>query len=639
MKIHSGHSCLWAFRPFLVTVGASAVLLAWDYHVRNHGTTVVTAEVLLEGRPVVSVLGADYSISVGGRKLRNVGTPVGIGWKRLTISAPNADPIERGCFVWYGGKDLGTIELQRSRGRIQLEVMPPAPKYTLQGELGNFSSPVGFFPGIPAGEYSASSLYNEVLSPTHKVRVIGNQTTTIRINNPVGGIEIVSDREAPEFILEALVGNARWTGKLPFAQPYLRAGEYRLRARLGEYRIDRTVKVLPGETNRTVLEFVHGGVSITSEPAGATVTVDQVEKGTTPVVVGEIIPGERRVTLTKEGYDPVSVVVTVQGTNVATLNRTLVNTRYRVAMAEATEARSLRRYRAALKALNVALEAQPSDPAALAILSPTQAAAHREECAEWLERGDATKGELALNLAASIEPNAPEIQVFRSRIEKLKERQEEERLAEAKRQTRQVAERALQTARNLIRSDQFAGAQAAIQEARSLLPDDPGLPGVERELKEAQAAAETRRLENQIRMRRRELDNAMDELARADENIPSARLAWKTTKSPEEVKRACEPKDNKGLKMVEVVPRSKYLLTWRSGAFIPLLGGTYIRFAVAELAPQQTEIRANLYRKSVSGLVGTPASQASEDPDAAAIRSLETSLRTALGGDLSKIVP
>ena len=619
-----------AFRPFFFALAVSGALLAWDFHEKHVRTTVLTADVRMEGRPV----GSDFSLSVDGRKLAFVGLPVGIGWKKVIISAPDADPEERECFVWYGGKDLGAIDLRRSRGKVEFKVIPPAPKYTLRGELGDFTSPTGFFAGIPAGEYTAGFVYGDDLALSKSVRVIGNQTLTVRLTNAVGGIEIVSDRDGAEFTLEAISGRNRWGGRIPFSKPFLPSGAYRLLARLGEYRIDRTLNILPGLTNRTVLEFVYGGISVTSDPAGATVAVDQVEKGTTPVVVDKVIPGEHRVSIQKSGFDPVVLEVTVQGTNVAGLNHTLVNTRYRVSMEEVTESRRLGRFRTALRALEVALEAQPNDPVATPLLAPTKAAAFREECADWLEREDLAKAERALSLAVAIEPDATDVPGLRMRIDQLKQRVEQERVAGEQRKAQENAERALQNARNLIRSQQFDEVPASVEEARKWVSNHPQIPVVEQEFRDAQAAAEKRRIENQIAQRRRELDAAINDLARADDHRPTATRAWTTTKSAREVQTACEPKDGKGMKMFDVVTPRAYLITWRNGNLIPLFGGTYVRFAAADLAPNLTEIRAYLYRVMPSSQFGAPASQVGEDADARAVRSMESSLRTALGGDL-----
>ena len=55
------------------------------------------------------------------------------------------------------------------------------------------------------------------------------------------------------------------------------------------------------------------GLSLTSDPPGARVTVDGIAWGVTPVSIRHLSPGDRRVRFTKEGFTATERVVRLSG--------------------------------------------------------------------------------------------------------------------------------------------------------------------------------------------------------------------------------------------------------------------------------------------------------------------------------------
>ena len=87
------------------------------------------------------------------------------------------------------------------------------------------------------------------------------------------------------------------------------------------------------------------------------------------------------------------------------------------------------------------------------------------------------------------------------------------------------------------------------------------------------------------------------------------------------------------MKMYDIDNHEDHLVTWRSGSTIPLLGvGTYVRFGVATLGPDLTEIRLRVY--SLVFGEGKPAPDRSDKRNQAIVDSLHKTLTAALGGDL-----
>ena len=316
-----------AFRPFWITLVCSLVFLGWDYHRRHLQETTVTAEVSVEGNAV----GPQYDIREGG-SLLTLWRPKGVLWREFEVSAKDAEPLTTNRFVWYGENSLGRINLPRSRGKIELQVSPRPLRYRLSSRGVRYSTPTGFFSNIPAGEYEADFEYSRGIVEHLPVRVVGNERRTITVKNEVGVIEILQKGEPGEFVLERIQGDGRWTGTLPFSSPFVRPGEFRLIARRGDYRIERSIDVRPGLTNRIEIEFAYGALDISTKPEGAAITLAGKAMGDSPKVVSGLIPGAYTLELRKDGYDPVRIETPVLGNETNRIVLGLVNTRYREAM-------------------------------------------------------------------------------------------------------------------------------------------------------------------------------------------------------------------------------------------------------------------------------------------------------------------
>ena len=81
--------------------------------------------------------------------------------------------------------------------------------------------------------------------------------------------------------------------------------------------VNATLQPLPGPG-------VDGALSVTSDPAGATVSVDNISLGISPVTVDNIADGDHMVTLTKDGYRNYSDSIAVTAGTTSIVSATLV---------------------------------------------------------------------------------------------------------------------------------------------------------------------------------------------------------------------------------------------------------------------------------------------------------------------------
>ena len=84
------------------------------------------------------------------------------------------------------------------------------------------------------------------------------------------------------------------------------------------------IKSLPEPTTPS---STSGSIAITSSPAGATVVVDDIHRGTTPVILTEIPAGNHLVTLSFKGYDDWNHTISVGSGQMAAINAELEATK------------------------------------------------------------------------------------------------------------------------------------------------------------------------------------------------------------------------------------------------------------------------------------------------------------------------
>ncbi|MFO1459486.1 MAG: PEGA domain-containing protein [Verrucomicrobiota bacterium] len=619
------------------------VFLGWDYHRRHLRETTVTAEVFVEGNAV----GPRYDLREGG-VLLTLWRPKGILWREIEVSAKDAEPLTTNLFVWYGENSLGRVDLERGRGKIELQVSPRPARYSLKSGVVEYSTPTGFFSNIPAGEYEAVFKYTDKIVARLPVRVVSNERRTVAVTNDVGCIELVVKGETGEFLLEGLGGEGRWTGTLPFSVPYVRPGEFRLLAHRREYGIDRRLKVEPGKTNRVEIEFAYGSLDISTKPEGASIFISGKSFGESPKVFDGLIPGSYTFELRKEGFDSVRVEAPVLGNETNRVVRELVNTRYREAMERFQGAKLAGRYVEAEDALKDALSAVPEDPVARKEEPQIRLDALRDRAKRSMRDGAFTEAEEYLKRLDQMEPGNgsnkslwEELQQLREEGAKAKERAEIRRKQELEEDRLRKTERALDLARVATASGDLAQARARLAEAKGLSADHPQIKGVEDAIAEAQRKSEAEnarlQLEDQVKNRRIEFRSAMETSVREEKHSPVATMRWRTGKSARQVEFACEPKEGKGMDVYEQSSPRDYLITWRNGRPLPILGtGVYLRFGAVTLSPGETEVVCMLY-SLVLGNDGRVEADGDRERNAARVRTVNETLKKALGGDLEPL--
>ena len=143
----------------------------------------------------------------------------------------------------------------------------------------------------------------------------------------VGTLEVASDPPGARISVE---GSSEPLGTTPFSRQ-MPVGEVRLVAQLPGY-VDqaRTVRVRDGAVASLTFELVRAAsevavLSVVTDPAGAVVSLDGQPLGETPLTIGDLDPGARRLSLAAAGREGWETEVLLEPGSATRVNATLVD--------------------------------------------------------------------------------------------------------------------------------------------------------------------------------------------------------------------------------------------------------------------------------------------------------------------------
>ena len=138
--------------------------------------------------------------------------------------------------------------------------------------------------------------------PESGVVEIGKERITREINLKSSHGTVTLDcpmKEADIYVNGTLMGTGTWTGQLDAAMYQVEVKREGYSTRIISFDLE------PQEEKTISLPLpqpIYATISVTSQPNGATVYVDGVEVGTTPLIKGEILTGHRTLELRKKDY-------------------------------------------------------------------------------------------------------------------------------------------------------------------------------------------------------------------------------------------------------------------------------------------------------------------------------------------------
>jgi tetratricopeptide (TPR) repeat protein len=438
--------CLRVLRPLLWW----AVLVLGLYGLRTHERLMQETRLRFEVRTAGEWSADGAQVTFDGIPVSS-GEQVSLGSHRFEVKHPKAVIFSTNLFIWYGGRDLGLIKLERARGNLTLAVETPAREVVVVGpdwrvELTNSR---GLTSSVPTDAYSVEARWNHY---QQSARVVVNETTggSFRFAPPLGAIHLASSHAATTFNLLNASGQTVVGGNFPDTVSELPAGAYQLQAeRRGEQRIS-SVAVKGAATNEIMLKFEYGAVVLDSDPPGASVISGRGENlGKTPLTLSEVPAGVWKADLRLEGYlsVPLSISITVGETNRYWTN--LVNLDYSQAMMAAKNYQAAGDLERAQQAVTEALKIQPNDLAGMTLRRELTVAELVGQAKASIGREDYGSARNAVAAALKLVPENPELVALAKDIdsrEEAKKKQEEVRRTQGRQECLAIAKKAFDDA-------------------------------------------------------------------------------------------------------------------------------------------------------------------------------------------------
>ncbi len=184
-------------------------------------------------------------------------------------------------------------------------VMITSSKADAQEELfGNTDDTGGVAKSLPYGSYT----YRVLAENYHTVDgrfTLNDRTETlvehVRLRPNFSEVTLQVDADADIYVNGEKKGQRSWKG-------ILKAGNYQVECQQTNHRNSQQYITVEENNNRTFTLTpptpITGTLAVTSKPLGAAITIDGKDYGKTPRNIVDMLIGQRRVTLTKEGYEP-----------------------------------------------------------------------------------------------------------------------------------------------------------------------------------------------------------------------------------------------------------------------------------------------------------------------------------------------
>ncbi|MFO7534342.1 MAG: PEGA domain-containing protein [Kiritimatiellia bacterium] len=195
-------------------------------------------------------------------------------------------------------------------GQIRVETAPPGASVTCNGAAPRISPAT--FENLPAGSFTLIARQEGFRDARQAVTLMPGQKTEIALKlEPLLGLVLVQSAPAAA---DVTVDGA-YRGKSPLLIPDFPLGTHRLKFSLPgfeEKAIELTVKDRTPLKTFVDLASKTARLTISSEPAGAAVYIDNAPRGATPCEVETAADTNSRVELKLEGFAPFAETITLQ---------------------------------------------------------------------------------------------------------------------------------------------------------------------------------------------------------------------------------------------------------------------------------------------------------------------------------------
>ena len=273
----------------LIALLASGVLAIRTFT----GKTTLAYQLILDGKPLNANVAPlteidDKPFTAGGR--------LSFGRHKFVVKLLNAERYESHFWIINGTKNLGTLQLESSKGSLVVSVKPTPTSLTLKHNADVISQnlPPYNLNKLSVGDYTLIIRKGEY-EETRTIHIQREQQSIVEVELNLGSVVLSCEPTNATF---RLAGNGRhWEGELPIRIDEVPVGNYSLAVTQKGWEMDSQVEVTRGCIANNKIEFPYASVVVTSEPKELAITSEGTEFGKTPVTL-YMRPGKHTLTVT-----------------------------------------------------------------------------------------------------------------------------------------------------------------------------------------------------------------------------------------------------------------------------------------------------------------------------------------------------
>lgn len=220
---------------------------------------------------------------------------------------------EAGSFEITGEEDNGkkilTVDLKPAFGYLKISTLPESGAKIIVDDIETTGVTPFTSEKLKSGKHTVT-VKKEMYQPKSlEVTIVDGQTTTenITLSPNFAKVAIITQPDADIYLDGNKIGTGSYTARVL-------AGIHTFEAKKESHYSDKKEREVTADNDFTVnlsLQPQLGNVEIVSTPIEATVSLNGIEKGTTPITLKKLLVGNYELQLTKDGFSKIVKTITI----------------------------------------------------------------------------------------------------------------------------------------------------------------------------------------------------------------------------------------------------------------------------------------------------------------------------------------
>lgn len=176
---------------------------------------------------------------------------------------------------------------------------------------------------IPTGKYEIVLSKNRYKTTTHSIEILDGDTAVVELTIPldVAVITLTADNNTEVYVDGEYKQKGTWTGELY-------SGNHEIVYRKPRHKDAKLMILVQGGVSKKYElkpEPINGVINVDTEPSGATVYIDGIKYGNTPITVNDVIIGKHELKLDKSGFGIITKSIILEENKPVNINENLLN--------------------------------------------------------------------------------------------------------------------------------------------------------------------------------------------------------------------------------------------------------------------------------------------------------------------------